>query len=130
MSNTKQNLSVRWAYLVIGVIAMLFAGILYAWSIIKAPFGPAFGWTPSQLALNFTLGMCFFCIGGLVGAQIAKRAGHKIAIIIAGVLSALGFILTSSLSGTSVFMLYVTYGFLAGLGIGIAYNVVIATQLL
>ena len=37
MSNTKQNLSVRWAYLVIGVIAMLFAGIIYAWSILKAP---------------------------------------------------------------------------------------------
>ena len=127
MSNTKQNISVRWAYLVIGVIAMLFAGILYAWSILKSPFAAEFGWGASNLALNFTLAMCFFCIGGLLGAQLAKRAGHKIAIIVAGVLAALGFILTSSLPGTSVVMLYITYGVLAGLGIGIAYNVVIAT---
>ena len=127
MSNPNQKISVRWLYLVVGVIAMLFAGILYAWSIIKSPFGPAFGWTASQLALNFTLGMCFFCLGGLLGAQIAKRLGHKVAIIVAGVLSAAGFILTSTLSGSSVLMLYVSYGFLAGLGIGIAYNVVIAT---
>lgn len=127
MSNTKQNISVRWAYLVIGVIAMLFAGILYAWSILKSPFAAEFGWGASNLALNFTLAMCFFCIGGLLGAQLAKRVGHKIAIIVAGVLSALGFILTSSLPGTSVVMLYITYGVLAGLGIGIAYNVVIAT---
>ena len=127
MSNTKQNLSVRWAYLVIGVVAMLFAGILYAWSILKSPFSAEFGWGASNLALNFTLAMCFFCIGGLLGAQLAKRAGHKIAIIAAGVLAALGFILTSSLPGTSVVMLYITYGVLAGLGIGIAYNVVIAT---
>ena len=127
MSNTKQNISVRWAYLVIGVIAMLFAGILYAWSILKSPFAAEFGWGASNLALNFTLAMCFFCIGGLLGAQLAKRVGHKIAIIVAGVLAALGFILTSSLPGTSVVMLYITYGVLAGLGIGIAYNVVIAT---
>lgn len=30
MHNTKQTTSVRWFYLAIGVIAMLFAGILYA----------------------------------------------------------------------------------------------------
>ena len=127
MYNTKPNLSVRWFYLAIGVIAMLFAGILYAWSILKAPFASDFSWGASDLALNFTLAMCFFCIGGLLGARLSKRFGHKLAIISAGLLSALGFILTSFLSGSSVTLLYLTYGVLAGLGIGIAYNVVIAT---
>ena len=122
-----KNLSMRWAYLVIGVIAMLFAGVLYAWSILKAPLAAEFGWGPSQLALNFTLAMSFFCIGGLLGAQISKRAGHKIALMAAGGLSALGFVLTAVLPGTSVTMLYITYGVLAGLGIGIAYNVLIGT---
>ena len=111
----------------IGVIAMLFAGVLYAWSILKAPLSADFGWKPSQLALNFTLAMSFFCIGGLFGAKLSKTAGHKIAIITSGVLSALGFILTAFLSGDAVWMLYITYGVLAGTGIGIAYNVVIAT---
>ena len=127
MRNTKTNLSVRWFYLAIGVIAMLFAGILYAWSILKSPFAAEFSWGASDLALNFTLAMCFFCIGGLLGARLSKRFGHKLAIISAGLLSALGFILTSFLSGSSVTLLYLTYGVLAGLGIGIAYNVVIAT---
>lgn len=127
--NTKQtnNLSVRWFYLGLGVIAMLFAGILYAWSILKASFAADFSWGASDLALNFTLAMCFFCIGGLLGARLSKRFGHKVAITAAGFLSALGFILTSFLSGSSVVLLYLTYGVLAGLGIGIAYNVVIAT---
>ena len=127
MHNTKTNLSVRWVYLSIGVIAMLFAGILYAWSILKSPFASEFSWGASDLALNFTLAMCFFCIGGLLGARISKRFGHKLAIVSAGLLSALGFILTSFLSGSSVTLLYLTYGVLAGLGIGISYNVVIAT---
>lgn len=123
----KNKLNIRWFYLVIGVIAMLFAGVLYAWSILKSPLTSEFGWGASQLALNFTLAMSFFCIGGLLGAQISKRLGHRIALIIAGILSASGFIITASLHASSVVMLYVSYGVLAGMGIGIAYNVLIAT---
>lgn len=127
MDKNNSNLNIRWFYLAIGVIAMLFAGVLYAWSILKTPLTNEFGWSASQLALNFTLAMSFFCIGGLLGAQVSKRAGHRIALIIAGVLSAVGFILTASLHSTSVIMLYISYGVLAGMGIGIAYNVLIAT---
>ena len=127
MNNTQQKSSVRWAYMAVGVIAMLFAGVLYAWSILKSPLAVAFGWGQAELALNFTIAMTFFCIGGLLGAQISRRVGHRIALILAGVLSAGGFSLTAALQGGSVFLLYVTYGVLAGVGIGIAYNVVIAT---
>lgn len=127
MNQTKQKLTMRWTYLAIGVVAMLFAGVLYAWSILKAPLATEFGWGPSELALNFTLAMSFFCIGGLLGAQVSKRAGHRVACVAAGVLSAVGFLLTAALQGASVMMLYVTYGILAGMGIGIAYNVIIAT---
>ena len=127
MKNISKNTSMRWFYLVVGIIAMLFAGILYAWSILKSPRAMEFKWGASELALNFTLAMSFFCVGGLLGAQISKNVGHRIALMCSGILSAVGFILTAYLSGTSVFLLYVTYGVLAGLGIGIAYNVVIAT---
>ena len=127
MSKENQNISMRWFYMIIGVVAMLFAGVLYAWSILKSPLSSGFGWSASSLALNFTLAMSFFCIGGLLGAKISKSMGHRIALIVAGILSALGFCLTSALSGKAVWMLYITYGILAGSGIGIAYNVVIAT---
>ena len=86
MNTQKHTFSVRWIYLATGVVSMLFAGILYAWSILKAPLSAEFGWTGAQLALNFTLTMSFFCIGGLLGAQISKRLGHRIALIIAGIL--------------------------------------------
>lgn len=127
MNKENKNLSIRWFYMVVGVIAMLFAGVLYAWSILKSPLTTEFGWGASELALNFTLAMTFFCIGGLLGAQISGRAGHRIALMASGVLSALGFVLTALLQNASVWVLYITYGALAGLGIGIAYNVVIAT---
>ena len=125
--NHKNQLSMRWFYLAIGVIAMLFAGVLYAWSILKSPLAADFGWKASALALNFTLAMSFFCIGGLLGANISKRFGHRIAIILSAILSAAGFLSTATLQGGSVIMLYLTYGVLAGVGIGISYNVVIGT---
>ena len=37
MSNTN-FLKIRWFYLAAGVFAMLFSGVLYAWSILKTPF--------------------------------------------------------------------------------------------
>ena len=123
----QKSLAVRWLYLAAGVIALLFAGIIYGWSILKAPLAADFGWTADQLALNFTLTMCFFCLGGMAGGVLAKQIGARLSLILAGVLSCLGFFLTARLDGGSVVMLYVSYGLLAGLGIGIAYNVIIST---
>lgn len=123
----QQNLAVRWLYLAAGVIALLFAGIIYGWSILKAPLAADFGWTADQLALNFTLTMCFFCLGGIAGGVLTKRAGVRLTLILAAALSCLSFFLTARLDGGSVVMLYVSYGLLAGLGIGMAYNVIIST---
>ena len=127
MNKTNSNISIRWVYLTIAVIAMLFAGVLYTWSILKAPLSSEFGWSTSTLALNYTLAMTFFCVGGLLGAQLFKHVGTRIALIIAGILAASGFTLTGLLQGTSVAMLYLSYGVIASMGIGIAYNVLIAT---
>lgn len=122
----KQAVSIRWFYLILGVIALLFAGVIYAWSILKTPLAETFGWTSSQLALNFTLTMCFFCLGGFAGGLISRRVGCALSLINAAALSALGFVLASRLGG-KVWMLYLSYGVLSGLGIGIAYNVIIST---
>lgn len=125
--NNKKSISVRWLYLIIGVVAMLFAGVLYAWSILKAPLATEFGWGVSELALCFTLAMTFFCIGGLVGAKISQKSGHRIALSVSATLALSGFGLTAVLKDVPVAVLYLTYGVLAGFGIGIAYNVVVAT---
>ena len=123
---TKNTASVRWLYLAVGTVTMLFAGILYAWSILKTPLAIEFGWDTSALALNFTLTMCCFCLGGFFGSQVSRRIGAPLSIAIAGVLAGVGFVLTGLLRG-NVSLLYVTYAVLAGLGIGVAYNVIIST---
>jgi OFA family oxalate/formate antiporter-like MFS transporter len=123
--NAKTKIT-RWPYLAAGVVSMLFTGIIYAWSILKAPIGEAFGWTAAQLSLNFTLTMCFFCFGGVVAGILTKRSSPKVVLIIAAIFSCAGFVMTSRLSGQLV-LLYLSYGVLSGFGIGMAYNVLIAS---
>lgn len=117
----------RNIYLISGVFSMLFSGVLYAWSILKAPFKEAFGWTDSALALNFTVTMCFFCLGAFFGSLLNKKAGVKITLITAGALVGTGFVLTGLLTKNMLPALYITYGFLAATGIGISYNVTVST---
>lgn len=119
--------SYRWLILTLSVLAMLFAGIIYAWSILKAPLAQDFNWGAQQLSLNFTLTMCFFCVGGLFGSFLARKAGVHAATLLSAVLAGGGMALTGMLNGNHIVLLYLTYALMAGLGIGIAYNVVIST---
>lgn len=124
---TNSTCNKRKIYLVVGVLAMLFSGVLYAWSILKAPFKTIFSWSDSSLALNFTLTMCFFCLGAFAGSLICKKIGSKITLVISGLLVGVGFGLTGLLTADKLWLLYVAYAFLAGSGIGISYNVVVST---
>ena len=117
----------RWFILIASVFAMLFAGIIYAWSILKVPFAEDFGWQAQELSLNFTLTMCAFCLGGLLGSFLSRRIGVKLAGVASAIFSGSGMALTGYLNGNNVTMLYITYALMAGLGIGIAYNVIIST---
>ena len=49
--NSSKSLGIRWLILAVGVVTMLFAGIIYAWSIIKSPFA-GLGFEAEDLAFN------------------------------------------------------------------------------
>ncbi len=117
----------RSIYLITGVFAMLFSGVLYAWSILKIPFKESFNWSDSVLAFNFTLTMCFFCLGAFFGSLICKKIGPRLTLIIAGALVGAGFVITGLLNAQATYLLYISYALLAGSGIGISYNVIVAT---
>ena len=120
----KSKIGIRWVYLVISVIALLFAGIIYTWSILKVPLAAEFKWNNTQLALNFTLTVAFFVIGGFLAGLITKKTTPMIRLLIAAALFFAGFMISSQLKG-SLTVLYLAYGVLAGLGIGFVYNTVI-----
>ena len=113
--------------LILGVFSMLFAGVIYAWSILKVPMKAELNMSDTDLALNYTLTMCFFCLGGLLGSFMSKKLGVSLSVIISGVLAGLGFILTGLFTNGNAPLLFLTYAIMAGGGIGIVYNVIISS---
>lgn len=118
----------RWIRLAMATLALLLSGIIYAWSFLKNPLAELYGWDVrgAQLQLNYTLTLVFFCVGGLLAGFMAKRFSVKIRMALAGALLLGGFAIVSGLSGQSAFALYLGYGIMAGTGIGLVYNTVIA----
>ena len=112
--------------LIVGSVALLFAGIIYAWSILKAPLSTEFGWTSSQLGLNYSLTISMFCIGGMISGILSKKFSANLRTLAGAIMVFAGFFITSQLSGESIIPLLLGYAILAGLGIGIVYNAITA----
>ena len=121
----------KWAVLAAGTVLMLVLGLIYAWSIFRAPLSAVFpDWSPTQLSLTFTLSMIFFCIGGFVSGKLTPVIRHRGVLLIAALLLTVGFLALSAYNagngGTSLLLLYGCYGLLGGLAIGMGYNAVLS----
>ncbi|MCI8993344.1 MAG: OFA family MFS transporter [Eubacterium sp.] len=118
----------RWVYAIVGIIVLLLAGLVYAWSVMSKSIGASRpDWTAAQLSLTFTLVMAFFCIGCLIAGILAKKVSPKIYVLFSGILFLAGFLI-AGMTGTSPAMLYLGFGVLCGLGAGFAYNAVMSTM--
>lgn len=111
----------RWMYSIIGVLVMLFAGLVYAWSVLARPIGEFFTtWSSTQLSFTFTLCMMFFCLGGLITGILSKKYEPKLMLKISAILFLIGFMVSSR--SNNIITLYIGYGVIAGFASGIAYN--------
>lgn len=118
----------RWVYAVVGVITLLLAGLVYAWSVMSKSISASRpDWSAAQVSMTFTIVMAFFCIGCLIAGILAKKVSPKIYIILSGVLFFVGF-MVAAMTGASPALLYLGYGVLCGLGAGFAYNAVMSTM--
>lgn len=117
----------RWIYAAVGVIVLLFAGLVYAWSVLSSPIAAEFtAWTKAQLSLTFTICMTFFCLGGFVGGLMSGKINVRINVWAAAILFLLGFLIASKAQSLAV--LYIGYGVFSGFASGLAYNAVMSTM--
>ena len=117
----------RWVYAIVGVIVLLFAGLVYAWSVLSTPIAAEFAdWSKAQLSMTFTIVMIMFCIGSLLCGLLSGKLSAKMSVRIGAVLFLLGFFLASRTQ--SLAMLYIGFGVLCGLSSGLCYNAVMSTM--
>lgn len=116
---------VRRLQLAAGVALMLMFGLIYAWSIFVLPLEREFGWSREQTSLTFTIAMTFFSIGLVPGGILTDRKGPRLVCLAAAALTG-GGLLAASFTA-SLTHLYLAYGLVCGMAVGIAYNCVMAT---
>ena len=113
----------RWGYIALGLILYVFLGLVYAWSVFVPPLELEFGWTRAQTSMVFSLCMFCFCLGGLAAGLAAKRLHPRWLFGICGILIGTGFLLASRCS--TLAELYLIFGGLIGIGVGVGYTVLI-----
>jgi MFS family permease len=120
----------RWVLIILGMIINLCLGSIYSWSVFVAPLTAYFTKTLSQsvtaneILLPFSVFLAFFAIAMPFTGKYIEKYGPRNVTIIGGILTGLGWLL-SSFAG-SVQWLYLFYGVIAGAGVGIAYGVPVA----
>jgi len=126
IANNKQGLKV----LVTGSILQLFLGIIYVWSVFKNPVSAYYGWAVSETGLTASFMLCFFVIGIFSGGKVQTKIGVKFTVLIGGLMVASGMLATALIPAgrnAPVFLIYLFYGIIGGLGVGAGYNAIIST---
>lgn len=113
-----------------GMAINLCLGSVYSWSVFVGPLTEYFtknlgeAVTAGEILMPFSVFLAFFAIAMPLTGKYLDTYGPRKIIIAGGILTGLGWILASY--ATSVLMLFILYGFIGGLGVGIAYGAPVA----
>ncbi len=114
----------RWMLVILGMVINLCLGSIYSWSVFVGPLTNYFTKdlgqvvSASEILLPFSVFLAFFAIAMPFAGKYIEKYGPRNMTIVGGCLTGLGWLL-SSFAG-SVQWLYLFYGVIAGIGVGIA----------
>ncbi len=122
-----EKIANRWMIALAGVVMQLLLGTVYGWSVFKKPLMEAHGWSGFQVGLAFTIAI--FCLGiaAALGGKFVDKAGARKVATLAAVLFGLGTLLAGYANSIgNLWLLWIGYGVVAGIGIGLGYITPIA----
>jgi OFA family oxalate/formate antiporter-like MFS transporter len=115
----------RWTIAIAGVFMQIALGAVYAWSVFRAPLVSQFGWSISEVTFTFTISIFVLGVSAFFGGLWLNRKGPRVVAIVGGVLYGLGVFL-ASFSANKLWWLYLSYGLIGGIGLGLSYIVPVA----
>jgi OFA family oxalate/formate antiporter-like MFS transporter len=107
-----------------GVFLQIALGAVYAWSVFRVPLSKQFGWSISEVTLTFTISIFVLGFAAFFGGLWLNRKGPRIVALTGGALYGLGVFLASF--SHSLSWLYLSYGVIGGIGLGLGYIVPVA----
>jgi OFA family oxalate/formate antiporter-like MFS transporter len=119
----------RWLLVLLGMFINLCLGSIYSWSVFVTPLTDYFvknglQVTANDVLLPFSVFLAFFAIAMPLTGRFIESHGPRRVTIAGGILTGLGWLLASY--ATSIPELYIVYGVIGGVGVGVAYGVPVA----
>ena len=108
-----------WIVVAAGAGINLAFGVLYAWSIFAGKLQETLGWSNTETSIPYTVAIIMFALVMIPAGRLQDKIGPKWVTTIGGLLIGLGCILAGSM--TSILGLTISFGVLAGSGIGLGY---------
>lgn len=110
----------RRLFVVLGaVFIQVCLGAVYSWSLYNQPLADMYGWSKDAIVMAYSIAIFIFAATTIISGRLYERLGPKVVAAIGGILYGIGMILTAFAS--QLWMLYLTYGVIAGMGVGFAY---------
>jgi len=120
--------SSRWFIAAAAVVMQICLGAAYGWSVFVAPLVSMTGWSLTEVSLNFTIAIAFLGVGTIVGGLWQDRSGPRPVATVAGVIYGVSYLLAGYFaSAHSLAGMYLSYGVLGGVGMGMGYITPVAT---
>lgn len=118
----------KWMIALMGTLTQLGLGTVYAWSFFQLPITTLSGWSNAEVAWAF--GLAIFMLGITAawgGSKLDKYGPQKLAVL-GGTLYASGYFISAfALKSLSLPLLYIGFGIIGGIGLGLAYVTPVAT---
>jgi OFA family oxalate/formate antiporter-like MFS transporter len=118
----------RWLIAAMGTLLQLCLGTVYAWSYFQNPLMTQYDWSNAQVAWVFCIAICFLGIAAAWGGANLARFGPRKLAVTGALLFGIGYLVAAfALLAGSLPFLYLGYGVIGGIGLGLGYVTPVAT---
>ena len=115
----------RWVVATASVVMMAGLGSFNAWSVFRRPLSELYGANVTDVNMAFFVSSLVFGLVASGSALLVGRVGPRLVGVTGALVYGLGVFL-SSFAGGSLSLLYLTYGLIAAVGLGLAVMAPIA----
>jgi MFS transporter, OFA family, oxalate/formate antiporter len=118
----------RWYIAIAAIVMQLCLGTVYAWSVFKKPLIASHGWSEPSVQATMMIIMAVIGVSAAFGGTLVDKKGPRFVATIGGILFGIGTLLGGLADQLgNIWLLYIGYGVIGGLGNGFGYVTPIAT---
>jgi MFS transporter, OFA family, oxalate/formate antiporter len=128
MIHLQEKIKNRWLIAAAAVGIHISIGSVYAWSVFTKPITDQFGWGLADVQFTFSIAILFLGLSAAFLGHYVERHGPRKAGTLASIFFGIGIAGAGfAIQIESLALLYLTYGVLGGIGLGVGYITPVST---